>query len=458
MKKANVDLTQGIIWKQLVTFTIPLLLSALLQQLYNTVDLLIVGRFSGEADMAAIGATGPIINMIVALFIGLSTGVSVLVAQYYSSKRREELSQTIETNYAIALYGGLGITIFTFFLTPTFLKWMGTPQAIMEESVAYMRVIFLGIIPVMVYNMGSAVLRSVGDSVRPFNFLAVSAFLNIVLDLLFVAILQKGALGAAIATALAQSISGVLVTHSLMKTTDIFRLNIRKIRFHKDILMRIFSIGLPAGIQSALISFSNVIIQTKINIFGAAAIAGVAASGRIDGFVFTALSAFSIAATTYSGQNIGAGKLNRLRHGLRTSLIMVSSFMLIISLIIVIFRVPLMAIFNKDPKVIEYGQRMLLILGPGYILISISEVLGGFVRGSGKSLPIMVISVIGMFIVRMIWIYSAMPVYNSIDVIYVSYPITWLVTFILTVIYYVWGRWRPEELVRSEKIIEEGKK
>lgn len=454
MNKKNVNLTEGVIWKQLVTFTIPLLLSALLQQLYNTVDLLIVGRFAGEKDMAAIGATGPIILMIVALFIGLSTGVSVLVAQYYSAGRREDLTKTIETNFALAIYGGLGLTIFTYIMTPYFLSWMDTPADIMDQAILYMRVVFLGNVPMMVYNMGSGVLRSVGDSVRPFNFLAVSALLNIILDLVLVAVFPMGAFGAAVATALAQSVSGFLVIGSLVKTRDTYHLDIRKIRFHREILMRIFAIGLPAGIQSSLISFSNVIIQAKINLFGAAAIAGVAASGRIDGFVFTALSAFSIAATTYSGQNIGAGKVDRLRKGLATSLTMVVAFMVLISAIIALFRIPLMAIFNGDPKVIEYGQRMLLVLSPGYIIISLADVLGGFIRGSGKSMPVMAISIFGMFVVRMAWIHLAMPIFKSIDVIYYSYPLTWVVTFILMLIYYKWGRWRPEELFEEEKIVD----
>lgn len=454
MRKQNIDLTTGSIWRQFVTFTIPLLLTALLQQLYNTVDLLIVGRYAGEVDMAAIGATGPIITLIIALFIGLSTGVSVLVAQYYSAKRRVELSYTIETNYAIAIYGGLGLTVLTYIMTPYFLQWMDTPETIISEAIDYMRIIFLGIVPVMIYNMGSGVLRSVGDSIRPFNFLAVSATLNIILDLVFVWYLDMGAIGAGYATALAQSVSGILVTISLMRTTDIYRLNIRRIRFHKETLRKIFAIGLPAGLQSALISFSNVIIQMKINLFGAAAIAGVAASGRIDGFVFTALSAFSIAATTYSAQNIGVGKIERLKKGVASALLMVSVTMISLSLLIVLVRVPLMAAFNKDPEVIDYGQRMLLILGPGYIFISISEVLGGFIRGSGKSLPIMIITMIGIFAIRLTWIYLAMPIFNSIDVVYVSYPMSWFVTFLMVAAYYKWGRWRPDELARSEKVIE----
>lgn len=228
MKQKNVNLTEGVIWKNLLSFTLPLLLSALLQQLYNTVDLLIVGRFAGKVDMAAIGASGPITVLVVALFMGMSTGTSVLVAQYYGAKDRAKLSKTVHTNFAMAIYGGLGLTIITVALSSWFLSLIDTPESVMGPATRYLQIIFVGLIPVMVYNMGSAVLRSVGDSVRPFNFLAIAAGLNIVLDLFFVGYLKMGAIGAGIATAIAQSTSGILVIISLMRTTDIYRLRLKK--------------------------------------------------------------------------------------------------------------------------------------------------------------------------------------------------------------------------------------
>lgn len=444
MNRENVDLTKGIIWKRLLSFTMPLLLSALLQQLYNTVDLLIVGRFAGEIDMAAIGAAGPIAVLVIALFIGLSTGASVLVAQYYGAKDRHALSRIVETNYAIAVFGGLVLTVLTVWLTPQFLRWISTPQNIMAPAVAYMRILFMGLMPVMVYNMGSAILRSVGDSVRPFNFLAVSAGANIALDLLFVGVFHMGAVGAGIATALAQSISGVLVTISLLETTDIYRLRIKRIRFHKDALMRTFSIGLPASISAGLISLSNVIIQSEINVFGADAIAGVAASGRIDGFLFTSLEAFALAMTTFVGQNIGARKSERLKRGIQTAMTLCLAFVAGISILLFLFREPLMAIFNGDPKVIDYGAEMIRILAPAYILFGATEVFSGAVRGSGAAIPIMIITLIGMFIVRIGWILLAMPIFQNIEVIYYSYPISWIFTFLLTLWYYYRGAWRKD--------------
>ena len=446
MKQKNVNLTEGVIWKNLLAFTLPLLLSALLQQLYNTVDLLIVGRFAGKVDMAAIGASGPITVLVVALFMGMSTGTSVLVAQYYGAKDRAELSKTVHTNFAMAIYGGLGLTILTVVLSPWFLSLIDTPQSVMGPATRYLQIIFVGLVPVMVYNMGSAVLRSVGDSVRPFNFLAIAAGLNIVLDLFFVGYLKMGAVGAGIATAVAQSTSGILVIISLMRTTDIYRLRLKKIRFHKETLKRIVAIGLPAAISGGMIGLSNVIIQAKINVFGAQAIAGVAAASRIDGFVFTSLEAFALAITTFVGQNIGARKPKRLKSGIRTAIIMTLIFVASVSSILVIFRHPFMQIFSTDKDVVYYGAKMISILAPFYVIFSITEVISGAIRGSGDAIPIMVITLIGMFVIRIGWIIVAMPIYNTIDIIYWSYPISWIFTWALTLVYYFKGKWRKRAM------------
>ena len=451
MKRENVNLTEGVIWKSLLTFTLPLLLSALLQQLYNTVDLLIVGRFAGKIDMAAIGASGAITVLVVALFMGLSTGASVLVAQHYGAKDRAALSKVVHTNFAIAIYGGLVLTIFTVIFTPQFLAWIDTPPEVMGPAVRYMRILFAGLIPVMVYNMGSAVLRSVGDSVRPFNFLAIAAGLNIVLDLIFVGAFKMGAVGAGIATVLAQSVSGILVLLSLLKTTDIYRLRMKRIRFHKETLNHIVAIGLPAAVSGGLISLSNVIIQAQINVFGAQAIAGVAAASRVDGFVFTSLEAFALAITTFVGQNIGAKKPKRLKSGITTALVMTLLFVASVSSILVIFRTPLMKIFTSEKDVIFYGTKMIVILAPFYVIFSVTEVLSGAIRGSGTAVPIMIITLIGMFIIRLGWIFTAMPMYKTIDIICWSYPISWVFTCIMTLIYYFKGKWRKNMDVPEAK-------
>lgn len=452
MEAGNIDLTKGSINKGLIKFSIPLLLSALLQQLYTTADLLIVGRYGSDIDMAAVGSTGAVTNLIVALFIGLSTGVSVLTAQYYSGGQRKKLTNVVHTNFAIAIYGGLILTIFTYIFAPAMLRMMGTPEDIMEGAVIYMRIFFLGIVPIMVYNMGSGVLRSVGDSQRPFNFLAISAILNIILDLFFVAKLQWGALGAGVATAVAQSASGILTIYSLVKSTEIYRLSLRKIRFHWESFKEIFYIGFPASIQSALISISNVFVQVKINSFGPAAIAGSAASSRVEGFVLTAITALSLSATTFSAQNFGARKIERIRKGVISINIMSLVLSLVIGFSGYVMRKDIVALFNSNPEVIEYGQRFLSYMLPWFWMLGISNILSGFIQGSGTSIPPMVISTVTLFGIRLAWIIIMLPIHHSMDTIAASYPVTWTANTILFIIYYRYGKWRDVAIERMERL------
>lgn len=446
MRSENINLTEGIIWKVLIKFSIPLLLSSLLQQLYNTADLLIVGRYAGKEAMAAVGSTGQISMLIVGLFIGLATGCSVMTAQYFGSSDRENLHKIVHTTFAVAIYGGLFMTILTFFAAPFLLKAMSTPEDIFNDAVNYLRIFFVGIVPIMVYNMGAGILRSVGDSRRPFNFLCISASINIILDIVLVAIFKMGVIGAGIATIISQTIAAILILLSLSKVRKDYRLNIREIKIYKDVLYSTFKIGIPAGLQSVVISFSNVLIQSKINLFGASAVAGVAASARIDGFVFSALQAFSIAATTFSGQNIGAGKFERLKDGTKTGVFMVFGLSLTLGAILLIFGRPLLSLFNSSPDVIEDGYKFLMYLAPAYWIFGSNEVLGGIIRGSGKALPPMIISVLSMCVLRMIWIYAALPIFNNIDIIALGYPVSWTATFILTFSYYKFGNWRKEHI------------
>ncbi|MDO5037550.1 MAG: MATE family efflux transporter [Tissierellia bacterium] len=445
MQARNIDLTRGPIGFSLLRFALPLVLTSLLQQLYNTVDLLIVGQFAGPLDMAAIGVTGSLTALIVALFVGLSTGASVLSAQYYGARDVENLQKTVHTTYAISIYGGLAITLLTLLFTPLMLRLMDTPAEILQKSINYMRITFAGIIPIMVYNMGSGILRSIGDSQRPFNYLMVSSGLNFILDLVFVGLLKKGAEGAGIATALAQSISGILVTLNLSHTNDIYRLDLKKIAFHRDILNRVTGIGLPVGLQSAGINLSNVIIQSRINLFGPAAISGSAGSGRLDGFIFMGFFALANAATTFTAQNIGAKKHDRIKRGSWVSVAMVLIFCLLVSLFVYLARVPLMKLFSQDQEVVAYGARMLAILAPFYWMSGLTEVLSGLIRGSGKTFPTMVISMISMFGFRLVWVLFALPIWQTIDVVFLSYPISWSLTLLLTLLYYKFGKWRPSQ-------------
>lgn len=445
LKKARsgeVNLTEGSILQGLVIFSIPLLLSSLLQQFYNTADLMIVGKFAGKNPMAAVGASGALSNLLIGLFLGLTTGASVVVAQVYGKGDRKEIQDAVHTSYAIAIVGGIIISIIGVLVAPTILGFLNTPDEILTHAVVYMRILFLGMTPILVFNMGSGILRSIGDSRRPFNFLCVAAAINIILDLVFVIIFKLSVLGVGIATLIAQTVSAILVTYNLMKSEREFKLDLKKIKFHKDIMVRIFQIGIPTGIQSSVISFSNVIIQSKVNLFGASAIAGYAAQERLDGFIFMSLNALSLAATTFSGQNIGAGKVDRLKSGVRLSIALSLIVSLSLSILGRVFIIELMSIFSNEPDVIEIGATAFRYLSAGYFIFGVSEILGGFVRGAGYAVPPMVISVLSMCILRLVWIFVALNIWFKIDIVFLSYPISWITTLILNILYFKFGKWR----------------
>lgn len=441
-KNRDINLTEGSIVSGLIYFAIPLLLSNFLQQLYNTADLMIVGIYAGKNPMAAVGATGAISNLLIGLFLGLTSGASVIVSQLFGSSDRKMLHSAVHNSYAISIAGGLILTVVGIIFSPSLLRMLDTPEVIMEDSINYMKIFFLGITPLLIYNMGAGILRSVGDSKRPFNFLCISAVTNIVLDMVFVAGLKMGVIGAGIATLIAQIVAAVLVTINLTNSDRIFKLKIADIKFYQDTLKSIFEIGIPTGIQTSVIAFSNVLIQSKINSFGSDAIAGISAGGRIDGFIFMALQAIALAATTFAGQNFGARKIERLKSGVKISLALVSSVAIAFSVIMVLSARLLIGIFNSDPVVIDYGARCIYYLASGYFIFGMSEVLGGFVRGSGKAVPPMVISIVSMCGFRILWLYIALGIWNTIEIVYLSYPISWVLTFILNLIYFRFGNWR----------------
>ncbi len=441
----NTNLTQGVIWKQLLLFSIPLLLTNFLQQLYNAADLLIVGRYAGKEAMAAVGATGSVSMMLIGFFMGLATGVSVLVAQYYGGEDFENLYHAVHTAHAIALGSGVILTVAGWFLTPVLLELMQTPADVMPGAVAYMRIFFIGVIPLMLYNMGAGILRAVGDSTRPFIFLVISAVTNIIFDMIFVKYLAWGVRGAGWATVIAQIVAALATLHSLRHSAAPYRLFLKDIKVNFAMLQRVVSVGVPAGLQSMVISLSNVLIQSKINSFGSDAIAGIAAAGRIDGFIFTGLQAIALATTTFSGQHIGAGLYDRLKKGARSAASLVVAISLSLSAVVYLFRHSLIGIFNSDPNVQFYGLRMITFLAASYWIFGLSEVISGLVRGSGKTLPPMIIAITTMCGLRILWLYIALPIWNSIDVIILSYPISWSLTLLANFLYFKFGNWLPKE-------------
>lgn len=454
MRVRNVALTEGTIWKKLLIFALPLMLSNFLQQLYNTADLLIIGRFIGTEAQAAVGATGSLSNMLIGFFIGLSTGCAVVVAQMYGAEDEDGLYRMVHSSMSIALVSGVVLSVAGFFLSTPLLRLMNTPEEILADASVYLRIFFAGSIPSLLYNMGAGILRSVGDSKRPFYFLAVSSITNILLDLLFIAVFGWGVAGAAWATVISNIIAAVLVMMSLSKTDESYKLYLRDIAFHGPVGKRALKIGVPAGLQSVLISGSNVIIQTAVNGFGTLAVAGYAAAGRIDGFVWVTLNAVALAAMTFMGQNIGAGKIERAKKGLRQAIVLVVIVSGGLGAFFLIFAGPLAALFNPDPAVTFYIRQVMLYILSIYWLFGINEVIGGALRGVGRSMVPMLVTLICMSGFRVFWVYVILPLNRTSDFMLLAYPLSYILTIIVYLIYMKMVDWLPksEETEPSEEI------
>ena len=369
-KDASVNqITEGVIWKQLLIFFFPIMLGTLFQQLYNTADAVVVGRFVGTKALAAVGgSTGQITNLIVNFFVALASGATVIIARYYGAKNKKDLNDTLHTAAALSVVGGILTTIAGIALAPVLLKMMKTPADVMPDSVTYLRIYFAGIIFVFIYNVGSAILRAVGDSTRPLYFLIVCCFINIFLDILLVVGFNMGVAGAAIATVISQVVSAILIIHALMKSTDMYRLEPRKIRFHKFLLVSIITIGLPAGIQSIMYNISNIIIQTSLNDLGTDTMAAYTAFGKIDAIYWMISGAFSVSIITFIGQNYGAGKYDRMKKSVKVCLLLDFIASLLVSALLLFLGQYLLKLFTTDPEVIRIGMEIIRIIAPSYVL------------------------------------------------------------------------------------------
>ncbi len=441
-------ITEGVIWKQLLSFFFPILLGTFFQQLYNTVDAIVVGQYLGKQALAAVGGgTGTAINLLIGFFTGLSSGATVVISQHYGAKNEEKVSQAIHTAIALALAGGLLISILGYAFTRPLLELIGTPDDILPLAVRYMHIYFIGGIPVVMYNMGAGIFRAMGDSRSPFYFLLASCLTNIVLDVLFVGSFGMNVEGAAIATVISQLLSMVLIFVWLMRRKDSARLQIRKISFEKKLLSQMLMIGLPAGIQSIMYTISNLIIQAAINQFGTDTAAAWAGWSKLDQIFWMFINAFGIAITTFVGQNFGAGKIDRAKKGVRTVVLMsiVSTFVIEAGYFL-IGDYGLM-LFITDSAVLSIGSEILRYIVPWYISYIAIELLSGAIRGVGKSLVPTLISVFGICVLRIIWIYAVPSFDQTIFGVLASYPFSWVVTSALFIIYYFKGhiydrRWR----------------
>lgn len=444
------SITEGVIWKNMLMFFFPILLGTFFQQMYNTADAIIVGKFVGTQGLAAVGGTsGTMINLIVGFFVGLSSGATVILSQYYGGGRMKEIGQTVHTAVAMAIGGGLIIMILGYTLSPTLLRLMGTPDEVLPDALSYIRIYFAGMIPSLIYNIGSGLLRAVGDSRRPLLFLIAACMTNIVLDVLFVAGFEMGVAGAALATILSQLVSAVLVIYTLTGTHNVYRLEIRKIRFHLPILRDIVKIGLPGGLQSVMYSVSNVIIQAGVNGLGTSVMAAYTAYGKLDGFFWMMINAFGVSVTTFVGQNFGARSYDRVKKSVRTCLIMSAGATMLLSAVLLTFGRGLYHMFSDDAVVIDYGMQMLRQLAPVYITYIGIEVFSGALRGVGDALVATIFTLGGVCVLRLIWLLAIVPMNYTLHMILLSYPITWTITSSLFIIYYLKGGWLKRAIRRA---------
>ena len=436
------DITQGVIWKQLLAFFFPLWFGTFFQQLYNTVDTVVVGQFVGKTALAAVGSTTVIVNLTVGIFTGLSAGAVVAIAQRYGARMGEDVHKSVHTAMLLAILVGAVFMAAGFLLTPWALRAMNTTEDALPGAILYQRVFFLGMIPNLIYNMGTGVLRAVGDSKRPLFFLIAASLCNIVLDLVLVLVFHMGVLGVAIATVFSQVLSAVLVVLSLTAAAgETYHLSLRQLAFHAQPLKSIMVIGVPTALQSVMYSFSNIVIQASINSFGTDAVAAWTAYGKMDVLFWMTLTAMSQALTTFTGQNYGAGKYDRLRQGVRVSTAMTAGFTLVISIAMVLLARPILLIFTSDPDVLEIGVTMVQFLAPCCITYILVELLPGAIRGAGKSMVPMLISVFGVCALRLLWLFTAVPAHHTIETVEMSYPITWVITSLSLLIYYRFGKW-----------------
>lgn len=449
--KKTMLMTEGVIWKQFLLFSVPLLIGNLFQQLYNTVDSVVVGNFIGSEALAAVGSSNSLINLIIGMFLGIATGAGVIISQYYGAGDEQKLSWAVHTCIALSLIGGVALSILGVLASPLILKWMGTPEDVMEGSVVYLRIFFSGSLFNLLYNMTAGVLRAVGDSRRPLYYLAVSSAVNVVLDLVFVVGFQMGIAGAAWATIIAQAVSALLALVALMRTQDIYRVDLKKLKIDVRMMKRILAIGIPSGIQQSIISLSNVIVQSNINIYGSAAMAGYGASSKIDGFVTLPLQSFCIAATTFTGQNIGAKKKKRVIQGIFQGIAISLIYTLILSPILLWRSEDVLRIFGSDPAVLEYGKISMTILIPLYSVLSIHQILMGTLRGAGKTMVTMMIGLGNMCVLRMIYINGIVPFFHSFEAVMLCYPITWFSTMVMDILYCWKRKWLPENLSEGEE-------
>lgn len=436
-KSGDVDMTVGSISKHIIMFALPLFIGNIFQQLYNTVDTWVVGNYVSNEAFSAVGTVGPIINLLIGFFMGFSSGAGVVISQYYGAKRFDKVEKTVHTSMTATFIFCILFTVLGVALVPLMLSLMKTPDDVLAEATEYLTIYFAGVSGLLIYNIGSGILRAVGDSARPFFFLVVSAVLNTVLDLVFVLCFNMGVEGVAYATVIAQGVSAVLVLIELMRTSSCIKLNIKKMGIDWEILGKIAKIGFPAALQMAVTAFSNVFVQSYINYFGSDFMAGWTAYGKIDQLMLMPLMAVSLASTTFVGQNLGVNNVERAKKGVRYSLLISVVSTVILMIPIMIFAPQFTGFFNSKPQVVEYGAMLLRLISPFYVLCCVNQVYASSLRGAGNSRAPMVLLVFSFVVFRQIYLFIVTRfISNTVIPVALSYPAGWLVASILMTVYF----------------------
>lgn len=429
MKKSyEIDMCNGPLLGKILLFSVPLMMSGILQLLFNAADIIVVGRFAGSSALAAVGSTSALINLLINVFVGLSVGVNVLVAKYYGGRREKDMSETVHTAITTSVLSGLFLVVLGLVAAKPLLHLMGTPDDVLSQSVLYMRIYFLGMPVLMLYNFGAAILRAIGDTRRPLYFLFAAGIVNVVLNLFFVIGLGMGVDGVAWATVISEHISALLVLKSLMEAPGALKLSLKNLRIHPKKLKRIIKIGLPAGMQGAIFSISNVLIQSSVNSFGSIAMAGNTASANIEGFVYTAMNAVYQTNLSFTSQNLGGRKYSRINKIMYICLGVVTVVGLSLGLTAVLGGRMLLGIYSSDPEVLRYGMLRLGIICTTYFLCGIMDCMVGSLRGLGYSIIPMFVSLTGACGFRVLWVFTVFAAYHSLDVLYLSYPVSWAIT------------------------------
>lgn len=441
-KSYEMNMCEGPLVGKMLIFTIPLMFSGILQLLFNAADTIVVGRYAGSQALAAVGSTTSLINLLVNMFMGLSVGANILISRYYGAKREEDIRETVHTSITVAALGGVLLAVLGNTFAKPLLVLMGSPADVVDLAAIYVKIYFMGMPVIMVYNYGAAILRAIGDTKRPLYYLTIAGVVNVILNLFFVVKLEMSVAGVALATVISQCVSVVLLLRCMCQMEGSCRLELKKLGIHKEKAVLLLRHGLPAGLQGSVFSFSNVLIQSSINSFGSIAMAGSSAAANIEGFIYTAMNSFQQTALCFTSQNLGGGKHDRITKVLRNSILMVSFVGIVMGCGCYLFGEELLSVYSSDPEVISYGLIRFRWIGIPYFLCGIMDALVGMLRGLGYAIVPMAVSIIGACGFRIVWIATVFARFHSLDVLFSSYGISWILTggthFICFMI--VWGR------------------